>query len=171
MPEAYDNITLFACRSDKSRLTGDLQRNGMIRIGIDPDLPGHARGSEHSLSARVHEGEECGVIAKFRPDKRDADHRPIDNAAGRVRGSACYVLDVGEDQREGLPITHAAAGLAEANKLGLALLLGRHTQHAGTTDSLGPQSFEESIRVLGGFDDLTALEGHPLALKPAEYLG
>jgi hypothetical protein len=142
----------------------------MIRIGIDPELPGHARSGEHSFSTRVHEGEECGVIAKLRPDKRDADHGPIDDAAGRVHGSACYVLDVGEDQREGLPISHAV-GLAEANKLGLALLLGRHTQYAGITDSLGPQSFEESIRILGGFDDLTALESHPLALEPAEYLG
>jgi hypothetical protein len=84
--------------------------------------------------------------------------------------SAGYVLDVREDPREGLPAGHAA-GLPEANELGLTFLLGGHAQHAGMADSLGPQSLEQGIRVVSGGHDLAALEGHPFALEPAKYLG
>jgi hypothetical protein len=84
--------------------------------------------------------------------------------------SACYVLGVREDPREGLPAGHAA-GLPEANKLGLTLLLGRYAQHAGIPDSLRPQSFEQGIGVVSGGYDLAALERHPLPLEAAEQLG
>jgi hypothetical protein len=72
--------------------------------------------------------------------------------------SAGYVLDVREDPREGLP-AGLAAGLPEANELGLTFLLGGHAQHAGMTDSLGPQSLEQGIRVVRGGHDLAAGSG------------
>jgi hypothetical protein len=155
---------------NESCLAADLQRGGMIRVRIDPDLSRHTRGGENSLSARVHQGEESRVIVRFRPGKRDADHWAVDDAAGRMGRSAGYVLDVREDPREGLPAGHAA-GLPEANELGLTFLLGGHAQHAGMTDSLGPQSLEQGIRVVRGGNDLAALEGHPFAFEPAKYLG
>jgi hypothetical protein len=51
------------------------------------------------------------------------------------------------------------------------LLLCGNPEHAGITDLLGPQLLEQRIGATGGRDDLTALEGYPLTLKPLKYLG
>jgi hypothetical protein len=51
------------------------------------------------------------------------------------------------------------------------LLLCGNPEHAGITDSLGTQLLEQRIGAASGRDDFTALERHPLALKPSEYLG
>jgi hypothetical protein len=61
--------------------------------------------------------------------------------------------------------------LPESNQLGLVLLLCGNPEHAGITDSLGTQLLEQRIGAASGRDDFTALERHPLALKPSEYLG
>jgi hypothetical protein len=63
------------CGTGKSRLTADLHWDGVIRIGIDPDLPCQTRGGEDSLGTGVHQREEGCVIVRLRPDERDADHR------------------------------------------------------------------------------------------------
>lgn len=61
--------------------------------------------------------------------------------------------------------------LSKANQLGFVILLCGNTQDAGVTDALGAQLLEQCIGTVGGGDDLAAPEGHPLALKPSEYLG
>jgi hypothetical protein len=45
-------------------------------------------------------------------------------------------------------------------------LLSRNPKHAGITNPLGSESLEERVGSIGGGNDLTAFEGHPLALEP-----
>jgi hypothetical protein len=62
-------------------------------------------------------------------------------------------------------------GLPEANQFGFVLLLCRNPEDAGVADPLGAQLLEQRIRAARRRHDLTAPEGHPLALKSSKDLG
>ena len=61
--------------------------------------------------------------------------------------------------------------LPKANQFGFVLLLGGNAEDASVTDALGTQLLEQRIGAVRCRNHFTAPKGHPLPLKPSEYLG
>jgi hypothetical protein len=145
----------------------------MIPIWGRSDLPRDARCSKHSLGAGIYQSKERSLFGSLWPlsaYEGDVHHWPIDVSPRWMRFTTCRVFGIGKDPGEGTPFSQCR-GLPESNQFGLVLLLCGDSEHTGVANPLGAQLLEERVRTTSRRDDLTAFEGHPLALEPAEYLG
>jgi hypothetical protein len=159
---------------DHSDVTAYLERFATIPVRRDSDLPRDTRRRKHSLGTRVDQGKErglLGTIRAIRTYERDVHHWPVDIPSRWVRPTTRRILRIGEDPWEGAAVGQLRQGLPEPDQFGLMLLLGGNAEHTGVANPLGSESLEEGIGRIGRINDLTALDGHPLAFEPAEHLG